>query len=49
MTSLSLPNDAAAQVQPLPAQRSRGYWASVLQRLLHDPVAMGAAAVSCCW
>ncbi|MDH1291617.1 ABC transporter permease [Comamonas terrigena] len=45
MTSLSLPNDAAAQVQPLPAQRSRGYWSSVLQRLLHDPVAMGAAAV----
>jgi hypothetical protein len=31
--------------QPLPAQRSRGYWASVLQRLLRNPVAMGAAAV----
>ncbi|MDR0259399.1 MAG: ABC transporter permease [Comamonas sp.] len=45
MTSLSLPDAAAAQVQPLPAQRSRGYWSSVLQRLLRDPVAMGAAAV----
>ena len=27
----------------LPAQRSRGYWASVGQRFLRDPVAVGAA------
>ena len=45
MSSLSLSPDAAAAVQPLPEHRSRGYWASVLQRLAHDPVAMGAAAV----
>ncbi|MDE1556508.1 MULTISPECIES: ABC transporter permease [Comamonas] len=45
MSSLSLSPDAAAAVQPLPEQRSRGYWASVLQRLARDPVAMGAAAV----
>ncbi len=32
-------------VQPLPAQRSRGYWSSVLLRLRRDPVAMAAAAV----
>ena len=40
MSTLTLP-----QVQPLPAQRSRGYWSSVIQRFLHDPVAVGAAAV----
>ena len=45
MSSLLLSPDAAAQVQPLPAQRSRGYWASVGQRFLRDPVAVGAAAV----
>lgn len=33
------------EVQPLPAQRSRGYWSSVLLRLRRDPVAMAAAAV----
>ena len=40
MSTITLP-----QVQPLPAQRSRGYWSSVIQRFLHDPVAVGAAAV----
>jgi peptide/nickel transport system permease protein len=34
-----------AAVEPLPAQRSRGYWSSVLLRLRSDPVAMGAACV----
>ena len=43
MNSLSLPDTAA--VQPLPVQRSRGYWSSVLQRFMRDPVAMTAAAV----
>jgi peptide/nickel transport system permease protein len=32
-------------VQPLPAQRSRGYWASVWLRFRQDPVAVGAALV----
>ena len=36
---------ATPDVQPLPAQRSRGYWSSVLLRLRRDPVAMAAAAV----
>ncbi|MGA0571713.1 ABC transporter permease [Variovorax sp. VNK109] len=30
-------------VQPLPAQRSRGYWTSVVMRFTRDPVAMFAA------
>ncbi|SIR44315.1 ABC transporter permease [Pseudacidovorax sp. RU35E] len=34
-----------ADVQPLPAQRTRGYWASVGARFVHDPVAMAAALV----
>lgn len=42
MASLTLP---AAAAVPLPAQRSRGYWASVWLRFTHDPVAMGAAVV----
>lgn len=32
-------------VEPLPAQRSRGYWASVWLRFRSDPVAVGAAIV----
>ncbi len=35
----------AATVEPLPAQRSRGYWASVWLRFTRDPVAVGAACV----
>lgn len=35
----------AATTEPLPAQRSRGYWSSVLSRLLHDRVALAALAV----
>ncbi|KQP37897.1 ABC transporter permease [Pseudorhodoferax sp. Leaf274] len=34
-----------ATVEPLPAQRSRGYWASVWLRFRRDPVAVGAACV----
>ncbi|WP_295539549.1 ABC transporter permease [uncultured Pseudacidovorax sp.] len=34
-----------ADVQPLPAQRTRGYWASVGARFVRDPVAMVAAIV----
>ncbi|MET3514197.1 peptide/nickel transport system permease protein [Pseudacidovorax sp. 1753] len=34
-----------ADVQPLPAQRTRGYWASVGARFVRDPVAMVAAVV----
>ena len=34
-----------ADVAPLPAQRSRGYWTSALLRFTRDPVAMGAALV----
>lgn len=45
MSSLSLNPFASPQVQPLPEHRSRGYWASVLQRFLRDPVAVGAAIV----
>ncbi len=45
MNSLTLPTDPVAQVQPLPEQRSHGYWSSVLQRLLRDRVAMAAAFV----
>jgi peptide/nickel transport system permease protein len=43
MASLTLP--AAVTAAPLPAQRSRGYWASVWLRFTRDPVAMGAAVV----
>ena len=32
-------------VAPLPARASRGYWGSVLRRLMRDPVAMVAAGV----
>ena len=45
MTSLSLPHGAASKVPPLPEHRSSGYWTSVCQRFMHDPVAVGAAAV----
>lgn len=38
---LSSPDD----VQPLPAQHTRGYWASVGARFLRDPVAVAAAVV----
>ena len=34
-----------ADVAPLPAQRSRGYWTSAMLRFTRDPVAMGAAFV----
>lgn len=43
MSSISLNPFASPQVQALPEHRSRGYWASVLQRFLRDPVAVGAA------
>lgn len=33
----------AASAEPLPAQRSRGYWGSVWHRFTRDPVAVGAA------
>ena len=36
---------SSADVVPLPAARSRGYWSSVLLRLRRDPVAVGAAAL----
>lgn len=36
---------SAVAVEPLPAQRSRGYWASVWLRFRRDPVAVGAACV----
>lgn len=36
---------SATDVQPLPAQRTRGYWASVGARFVRDPVAMAAAIV----
>ncbi|ANY63834.1 ABC transporter permease [Comamonas aquatica] len=45
MSSLPLSPEAIAPPTLQPVHRSRGYWASVLQRLAHDPVAMGAAAV----
>src|SRR6195256_6512415 len=32
-------------VAPLPVRASRGYWGSVLRRLMRDPVAMVAAGV----
>ena len=43
MSAILSPDTAAAL--PLPTQRSRGYWASVLLRLRRDPVAVGAACV----
>lgn len=42
--SLSL-SSTAPLVEPLPAQRSRGYWASVGVRFFKDKVAVGAALV----
>ncbi len=45
MSSITLKLAAAPAVQPLPEHRSRGYWASVLQRFMRDPVAVGAATV----
>lgn len=36
---------ATPAIEPLPAQRSRGYWSKVIRRLLGDPVAIAAAAV----
>ncbi|WP_295528970.1 ABC transporter permease [uncultured Pseudacidovorax sp.] len=36
---------SATDVQPLPAERTRGYWASVGARFVRDPVAMAAAVV----
>lgn len=45
MHSLTLAGKPGAPVKPLPEHRSRGYWASVLQRFLHDPVAVGAACM----
>ncbi len=42
MTSLSLD---PAKVPAVAFQASRGYWGSVLQRFLRDPVAVGAGAV----
>ncbi|MGC3985368.1 MAG: ABC transporter permease [Pseudorhodoferax sp.] len=43
MSAVLSPSPAA--VEPLPAQRSRGYWASVWLRFRRDPVAVGAACV----
>ena len=45
MSSVLAPSSVAAAVEPLPAQRSRGYWASVWLRFRRDPVAVGAAVV----
>ena len=45
MSSVLAPSSVAAAVEPLPAQRSRGYWASVWLRFRRDPVAVGAAIV----
>ncbi|MFT4265926.1 MAG: ABC transporter permease [Xenophilus sp.] len=45
MAAALSPSSSAAGAQPLPAQRSRGYWASVLGRFARDPVAVGASAV----
>ena len=45
MAVITLPADRATSVQPLPAQRSRGYWQGAAQRFLRDPVAIGAAIV----
>ena len=42
---LASSSPVAAAVEPLPTQRSRGYWASVWLRFRRDPVAVGAAIV----
>ena len=45
-TSLASGDPVAAVAPPeIPAVASRGYWGSVLRRLLRDPVAMAAACV----
>ncbi|BCM85907.1 ABC transporter permease [Methylobacterium indicum] len=45
-TSLATGDPVAAVAAPeIPAVASRGYWGSVLRRLLRDPVAMAAACV----
>jgi peptide/nickel transport system permease protein len=44
-TVLPASSSSAIAVEPLPAQRSRGYWASVWLRFRRDPVAVGAAIV----
>lgn len=36
---------ATPAIEPLPTQRSRGYWNKVIRRLLGDPVAIAAAAM----
>lgn len=36
---------ATPAIEPLSAQRSRGYWSKVIRRLLGDPVAIAAAAM----
>jgi peptide/nickel transport system permease protein len=45
MSTVLASSPTAAAVEPLPAQRSRGYWASVWLRFRRDPVAVGAAIV----
>src|SRR5258708_33841964 len=43
---MAVPSDIRIDtVAPLPARASRGYWGSVLRRLMRDPVAMVAAGV----
>ncbi|TNC11015.1 ABC transporter permease [Methylobacterium terricola] len=45
-TSLATGDPVAAVAAPeIPVQASRGYWGSVLRRLVRDPVAMAAACV----
>lgn len=44
MATSALPSPAPT-VSPLPAQRSRGYWAASAARFTQDPVAVGAALV----
>jgi peptide/nickel transport system permease protein len=41
----SSPAPSIPGVEPLPPQRSRGYWASVWLRFARDPLAIGAAVV----
>jgi peptide/nickel transport system permease protein len=45
LASSSPSHPSPAVPGPQPAQRSRGYWASVWLRLRRDPVAVGAAVV----
>lgn len=48
-TSLATGDPVAAVAAPeIPVQASRGYWGSVLRRLVRDPVAMAAACVILC-